>query len=243
MLKRNTLQHLCAKEQLSRNLVAHGSGSSRWFGGSKIRAVVQDYPMIRGWTGQSGVMNMQLPAVFHTPVRFGAYKCASFEELKDANIECKVIGSLDGESLGPGWWLSEGHINLKDPLFTADVYAYGGKHERCTEIWMIDGSEIVTDKIMDKLLRDGRCSLHNLEEIDVYCISSEFILSQDKDLNPSEFMERCRKEAENKIVAYRVQRDWAEGASVKDLKAALAARGISTEGMRSRFDLECALGV
>jgi hypothetical protein len=159
--------------------------------------------MIPGWTGQSGIMDMQLPAVFYTPVRFGVYKCASFKELKDTNTECEVISNLDGESLGPSYWLSEGHINLKDPLFTADVYAYGGKHERCTEIWMIDGSEIVTDEIIDKLLRDGRCSLHNPEEIDVYCISSEFILSQDKDLNPSEFIRLCRNEAENKVLAFR----------------------------------------
>jgi predicted GIY-YIG superfamily endonuclease len=40
-----------------------------------------------------------------------------------------------------------------------------------------------------------------------------------------------------------VTSELSERRSVKDLKAALAARGISTEGMTSRAELECALGV
>ena len=171
--------------------------------GHDITAVVLDYPVIEEWTGGTSDcgFSLQIPLPFYKPTGRGAYICASYETLKSTYINLKDY-SNDSDNQGPAWWYDCGSKYLKKPLFTADIFAYGGKHNRCNEIWMIDGEHIVNEDMTDEFI-----SWHftDCSDIDVNCISSEFILSQDKNMDPSTFMQLCRDNCVKKVPEYKPQ--------------------------------------
>ena len=175
--------------------------------GHNIRAVVLDYPVIEQWTGgfSNSGMRLQIPSYFYKPTDGGAYTCASYETLQSTDTNLEYLWH-DSDDQGPAWWHHDGHKYLKKPLFTADIFAYGGKHTRCFELWMIDGEHITTDDITRQLISWHYVSGDkDYRDIDVNCISSEFILSQHKNMDPSTFIQLCRDNCVKKIPAYKSQ--------------------------------------
>ena len=194
---RNTLQHHYGKRVLSSMLVRDGKahvGNSTF----KVTAAVLDYSVIKGWNGTGGILDMQIPSFFFSPTEDGVFTCSSYERLQVADVDLirHYNPLIDGESQGAFYWESEGHKNLEKPLFTADIFAYGGKHERCIEVWMIDGEQIIDENMANELLKWHGYSYN---EVGLKCISSKFILSQDQNIEPSKFMQLCRANAVNKI--------------------------------------------
>jgi len=208
MAARNTFQNNCAKDVLSAMLARHGKTGKK----HDIRAVVLDYPVIEQWTGGCSYIGMclQIPSYFYKPTGRGAYTCASYETLKSADINLDDFYH-DSDDQGPAWWKDFGNKYLKKLLFTADIFAYGGKHTSCFELWMIDGEHLITEDMTNELI-SWHYSSHPYNKvntdysyIDVNCISSEFILSQDKNMDPSAFMQLCRDNCVKKVPEYKPQ--------------------------------------
>ena len=211
---RNKFQNDCAKDILSSMLVRYGKLGN--VPNDTLSAVVLDYPVIEQFTGGTSEvgLTMQIPSYFYKPTGSGSYKCASYLTLKDTEINLEDFHhyynpTIERDHHGASFWKECGNKYLAMPLFTADIYAYGGKHDRYIEIWMVDGEYLVNEDMLHELI-----SWHysypwgkneDFSEISLNCISSEFVLSQDKNMDPSTFMQLCRDNCVKKVPQYRAQ--------------------------------------
>jgi len=202
---RHKFQNDCAKDVLSAMMVKHGKlgkGNNNIFS-----AVVLDYAVTEQFTGgqsDSG-LTQQIPSFFYTSIGGGVHRCADYKTLQDTEINLEDFEhnhnpKIDGEHYGAIFWKENGNKHLKKPLFIADIFAYGGKHNRFIEIWMVDGEHLITDDMIEEIIS---WHYNGFSEIALNCISSDFILAQDKNMDASKFMKLCLDNCVKKIPEYK----------------------------------------